>query len=106
MKSAILRAYSATSLYLGLLLLLTALLYLPGSNGPFVLDDFSNIPKSFIGELSLDELIAASTANSSGPLKRPVAAFSFAINHYISGPDAKGFKIANIGHEFGTGRFG
>ncbi|MCR8923064.1 hypothetical protein NO559_09795 [Dasania sp. GY-MA-18] len=82
-------------LLLGLLLCSAAMLW-PGISGPFLFDDESNIPKSFIQAFTFDELAAATWANTSGSLKRPVAALSFALSQYSSGPEPDGFKLHNI----------
>ncbi|MCQ8180327.1 hypothetical protein NP603_04335 [Methylomonas sp. SURF-1] len=76
--------------------------YLPGKDGPFLADDFPNILDNSgiqLHSLSLNELSAAWSANnSSGPLKRPVASLSFALNYYFS--DQKfnpiPFRLTNI----------
>ena len=79
-----------------LLLLISTVCLWPGTSGPYLFDDQSNIPKSFIHDFSWQELSAATMANTSGPLKRPVAALSFALTQYTTGPEADGFKIHNI----------
>lgn len=74
--------------------------YLPGINGPFVFDDLSNITNnSFlrIQELSFSSLYSGATSGHAGPLKRPVAMLSFALNYYFTGGYiASAFKITNI----------
>lgn len=68
----------------------------PGLSGPFMLDDFSNIPKSMVKEFNLDNIIAAATANTSGLLKRPIAAASFTLTQWLHGSEAFGFKLDNL----------
>ena len=79
-----------------LLIIGTGLLYWPGSFGPFLLDDFHNLAKSQINNFNLEELMAATFANTSGPLKRPVAAFSFAVTNGLYGAEPWGYKWHNI----------
>lgn len=86
----------ATACSLLLLIISTGLLYWPGSFGPFLLDDFHNLAKSQINNFNLEELTAATFANTSGPLKRPVAAFSFAITNGLYGAEPWGYKWHNI----------
>ncbi|HET8730410.1 MAG TPA: hypothetical protein VFM34_04805 [Moraxellaceae bacterium] len=77
-------------------LLLTALLYLPGLNGPWLLDDFQNLAPLQdhpAGSVPYREIIFS---NASGPLGRPVAMASFALNHALglfSTPALKGTNL-------------
>ena len=81
-------------------LALVALAYLPGLRGPFVFDDYPNIlnnPPVALTALTPQALHAAATSNTSGPLGRPLAALSFALDHYRAGgfyPLA--FKLSNL----------
>lgn len=83
-------------------LLISAILaYYPGLNGPFVLDDSGNIISNksvAIRDLDLQSLHQAAWSNDTGPLKRPLASLSFAINHYFSEgfESSFGFKITNL----------
>ncbi|MGR8981870.1 MAG: hypothetical protein ACU84H_17510 [Gammaproteobacteria bacterium] len=75
----------------GSLIFLIICAYAPALNGPLVFDDHVNITenrKVAIHDLSLSSLKSALLSNSSGPLKRPLPALSFGINHYLAG----GFK--------------
>lgn len=83
------------------LVLLAALVYLPGLSGPFVLDDGENITlnKSVaIQELNANEIAGATYANNSGPFGRPLASLSFALNAYFAGgvDDPRPFKLTNV----------
>lgn len=83
------------------LILLVCLIYLPGIRGPFVLDDGENITLNravAIESLNVDELKGALLGNNSGPLGRPLASLSFAINAYLAGGvnDPFPFKVTNI----------
>ncbi|WP_448509871.1 hypothetical protein [Immundisolibacter sp.] len=82
------------------LMLLTALAYWPGLSGPFLFDDSTNILHNAplrLGSLAPAELWRAAWSLESGPLKRPLAYLSFALNHYFaSGFDAFAFKATNL----------
>ncbi|WP_145931114.1 tetratricopeptide repeat protein [Immundisolibacter cernigliae] len=70
------------------LLLLLGLVYWPGLSGPWLFDDFSNIHgNAFLRVTALDwqSLGAAAGSLEAGPLGRPLAYFSFALNHYLHG---------------------
>jgi hypothetical protein len=86
---------------LGLVLIGVTLIYAPGLNGPFVLDDEENITavhEIAIHHLDYASLRDAALSSDDGPLKRPLAALSFALNHYISGgfESTFGFKLTNL----------
>lgn len=77
----------ASVLALASIMLLVVLAYFPGLHGPYVLDDGENITLNravAIRDLSPSSLYQALTSNESGPLKRPIAALSFALNHYFA----------------------
>ena len=86
------------------LLMLSAVvlvIYLPGLHGPYVLDDGENIflnDAIALKDLSPTSLYNALWANESGPLRRPVASLSFAINYYFSGgfENTFPFKLTNL----------
>ena len=83
------------------------LIYLPGLSGPYVLDDGENIYLNdaiALKELSLGNLHNALRANESGPLQRPLASLSFALNHYFSGgfENTLPFKLTNLLIHFGN----
>ncbi len=85
----------------GLLLALavTVLIYWPGVHGPFLLDDFANIvnnPALKIHRLDYSALMAAAFSSDAGPLHRPIAMLSFALNEYFFGPGAASMKATNI----------
>lgn len=96
-------AYRSALLGLGFLIaaLFTSLtIYLPGSSGVFLFDDKANIlGNSFlkVDSLNYADLKRAALSGNSGPLKRPVASLSFALNYYFSGGhfDARAFKVTN-----------
>jgi hypothetical protein len=88
--------------WLALVGLVTALvaLYLPGTVGPFVLDDFLNLtssPKLLLTEPRPAALADAALSGHAGPLRRPVAMLSFALNTYPEGrPDPSTIKLTNV----------
>ncbi len=89
-----------TTLTVFIALITLFVVYYPGINGPFIFDDLANITNnSFIKLQSLDHkaLSLAAMSGDAGPLKRPVAMLSFALNHYFSdGYSASAFKTTNI----------
>jgi protein O-mannosyl-transferase len=83
------------------LIALSTLVFFPGISGPYVFDDYSNLlNNSFVQVKSLDAdtLKNASYSLAAGPLKRPVAMLSFALNHYYAGGFEKTapFKMVNL----------
>jgi tetratricopeptide (TPR) repeat protein len=83
------------------LLLAGSLIYLPGLSGPFLLDDMQNIVKNHfvhLSSLGFDHLYTAAFSTAAGPLKRPVAMLSFALNYYAIGGvnDPTTFKATNV----------
>jgi tetratricopeptide (TPR) repeat protein len=76
-------------------------IYLPGVSGPFLFDDYTNIMANpYVQIRSLDAMSLYRVANSSesGPLGRPVAMLSFALNQYlVSDSSTTIFKVTNIG---------
>lgn len=83
------------------LLLIVCAVYWPGLNGPYVFDDGENIllnSSVALSDLTRENLFTALMSNDSGPLKRPVAAISFALNHYFNGGfyPTFAFKATNL----------
>ncbi len=75
------------------------LIYIPGLNGPFVFDDRANLieqPQIHITELSLENLSRAAQSSGSGPLGRPIAMASFAVNYYFAGLNTFAYKTTNL----------
>lgn len=73
--------------------------YAPGLAGPMVFDDLTNIvfvPKVRIAELTYQSLLGAATAVPQGPLGRPLAFLTFALNHYFTGINPYYFKLTNL----------
>jgi tetratricopeptide (TPR) repeat protein len=74
--------------------------YLPGLHGPFIFDDLSNITNNAhlrLTQLNTNNVVSALESGHAGPLKRPIAMLSFALNYYFAGGYiAPAFKITNI----------
>ncbi len=85
---------------LPMLVLAIFIAYFPGLNGPFLLDDEVNLVQNkaiALGELNARDIAHAALASESGPLKRPLASISFALNHYFAGGfHPFPFKITNL----------
>lgn len=88
---------------IGLLVVLVAglLLYLPGTNGPFIFDDFHNFVHNrfvYMTELDLDSALDAAFSSGAHFPTRGMSRLSFALNHYYSGGafDPRSFKFTNI----------
>lgn len=79
--------------------LLTAMIYLPGMSGGFAFDDYVNIVQNpFITEdiRDADTLSRAAWSGQAGPLKRPVAMLSFALNAATTGHWPMAYKVTNL----------
>jgi len=78
----------------------TLVIYQQGINGPFVFDDHGNIRDNLqlrITELNRTTLFNAAMSGRAGPLQRPVAMLSFALNYYFAGGyQYFAFKITNV----------
>lgn len=82
-----------------LLLGVIAACYAPGLHGSFVFDDDVNILQNQnlrISSLQWAELWTASLSGDAGPLGRPVALLSFALNLFFGGADPYYFKLVNL----------
>lgn len=72
---------------------------LAGVNGPWLLDDYSNIvlePALSPDHWSPVSFLEAVWSNDSGPTGRPVAMFTFALNAMLTGLSPFWFKLGNI----------
>lgn len=87
---------------LGWILLLggVAFCYWPGLSGGFVFDDDANILQNInlrVSDASWQNFWSASVSGNAGPLGRPVALLTFAINYYIAdGFFSFQFKFVNL----------
>ncbi len=80
-------------------LILCVMIYLPGLQGDFLHDDIPNLldnDQLKIDSLDLKSILSASLSSESGPLKRPVSMFSFAINYYYSEFNPFTYKLVNL----------
>jgi protein O-mannosyl-transferase len=94
------------ALLVGLLACTAYLVYQPGLHGPFVFDDLSNIllvRTTYLKELSFSTLYKTAMAVDSGPLHRPIAILSFALNYFFTGLDVYNFKLTNLAIHLITG---
>jgi tetratricopeptide (TPR) repeat protein len=76
--------------------LVTALLYLPGLDGPFLLDDAQNLDpvQEYVdGHRTVESVVFG---NRSGPLGRPVSMASFVANAKLGLFDAYHLKLVNL----------
>jgi hypothetical protein len=67
-----------------------------GVNGPFLLDDFANLPFAKAASESIDVFLQSIFANGSGPLRRPISNSSFTLNYFLFGSNPASFKAVNI----------
>lgn len=73
--------------------------YYPGLSGGFVLDDFHNIVENEAlqqKDWNFRNLVAASTSSSAGPLNRPVAMFTFAVDAWAHNLQPGPMKVVNL----------
>lgn len=88
-----------TVAYFCLLIGITGIVYLPGLSGGFYFDDEWNILSNDalkLNELSLGSLKHAAESGQAGPLGRPLAMLSFAVNYYLSGFNPFFYKLTNL----------
>ncbi len=99
------RIASAPYLLLLLALLMAALVYRPGLDGPFVFDDGLNIVNNQplrLQEVSKESLGQAAFSSPNGVFGRPLSMLSFAANFYADKdqvtpfPSAYSFKLTNL----------
>ena len=81
------------------LALLAATIYIPGAKGGFAFDDYFAIvlnDELVLKSFGHDALLDAAFSSNSGPLRRPIAMLSFAVNRSFTGLDPTAFKLTNI----------
>ena len=74
-------------------------IYAPGLHGNFFFDDIPNIltvEAIHLDSLSFESLHTALLSGRSGPLGRPTAQLSFALNYFFSGLSPLAFKTTNL----------
>ncbi|OGT54522.1 MAG: hypothetical protein A3E01_08870 [Gammaproteobacteria bacterium RIFCSPHIGHO2_12_FULL_63_22] len=82
-----------------LLTLLVMLAYWPGLGGGFIFDDRPNIYANtalHVSSLKWAEWVAATLSSPAANFPRPLAMFTFAVNHYFTGLDAWPMKLTNV----------
>lgn len=82
-----------------LIVISAIVVYLPGLNGPFVFDDRANLieqPQIHVSKLNFENLLRATRSSGSGPLGRPIAMASFAVNYYFAGLNTFAYKTTNL----------
>jgi hypothetical protein len=75
------------------------LVYIPGLTGGFLFDDYPHIVDNQalkITEWSAEDIKRASLSSQAGPFKRPVAMFTFAVNHLTAGLNPQTYLITNL----------
>ena len=81
------------------LLAVISLAYWPGLHGGFVFDDFPNFVQNdalLLQDTSPTELLRAAFAGEAGPLARPLAMLSFALERHFFGLIPGPMKVANL----------
>jgi protein O-mannosyl-transferase len=82
---------------LALVLAATYVAYLPGLDGPFLLDDSVNIEPARLQELTWRELRSNVFAdNNLGGLSRSIGKLSLAVTDFLRGPGPSAFKQENV----------
>jgi hypothetical protein len=92
------RRITNTTAALGIAIALLAV-YWAGLSGGFFFDDNPNllvVPGLRLDTLTWDSMQQAWGSGSAGPLGRPVAMLSFALNYYFSGFNPFAFKLTNL----------
>lgn len=86
-------------LLLATLFFIPLALYWAGLSGDYFLDDYLHIINNAsikIQHPDWNSLLAAANSTSSGPLGRPLALVSFALNYYTTGLNPFYFKLVNV----------
>lgn len=80
------------------ILLLSAIAYWPGLSGGFLFDDYPNIiHQPGVQATSLDsESLGRAARSFGGPVGRPLAMMSLAVDHYFWRADPWGYKATNL----------
>ena len=81
------------------LLVVTALSFWPGLSGGFLFDDYPNIVQQYkvhAESISFESMRTAAGAFNHGPVGRPLATVSFAIDHALGGMNPWGYKLSGL----------
>ncbi len=88
------------SLLISLFLLTTLLtgwiVFAPGLNGPFMLDDFDNLGALEVGVTDFQSFDQYMSRGNAGPLDRPISKLTFLLNDNAWPSDPESFKRTNI----------
>lgn len=87
------------SAWLAVLPVCIVLAYWPGLGGGFAFDDYPNIVFNkalHVTTLAWQDLVSAAFSSNSSDLQRPLAMFTFALQHYFTGLDPRALKAGNI----------
>ena len=86
--------------YIIALAIISIAIYHQGLHGQFIFDDYGNIQENSaiqITQLNTSNLADAAMSGRAGPLKRPIAMLSFALNYYFEeGYHYFAFKVTNV----------
>jgi len=85
-----------TIVYLIFIVLISFIIYYPGLSGPFLLDDFYNLPSTIIYESSWDKWIGVALGGDAGHPGRIFSRLTFALNGWLFGNDSFSYKIINL----------
>ena len=88
--------YITVALSMLVILLGTGAIYWQGLDGPFLLDDFTNVVNTYISDFDSEQIIYAVTHNQSGMLGRSVSVLSLLFSGIVHGPEAWGYKYHNL----------
>ena len=86
-------------LILLVLLVVTALSFWPGLSGGFLFDDYPNIVQQYkvhADSISIESMRTAASAFNYGPVGRPLATVSFAVDHAFWGMNPWGYKLSSL----------
>lgn len=90
------RTVLTQALWVLVALFIAALIYAPGLDGPFLLDDVGSINVLTVSDFSLGPLLYDLSHNTSGLLGRPVSVLSLAFSKILHGSGPWGFKYHNL----------
>ena len=88
------RSYHQPILLIGCIVV--AFAYWTGLSGPFLLDDFSNIPFKLLDSPTWAQVVSVLTTNDSGPSGRPLSVLSFFIHGALGAEGPFQFKLFNL----------